>query len=384
MIYSADFVEMAGKINHVNVSKYLRALGWIVVPTKRKHVEVFQLNENGAFFQADLPTSTELRDYKIAMYRTVESIASSLNKNIEQVILELLNPLSDVVKLRVKEPELETGNIFFEDAIKLYDNAKKLIWAAAKDISSPKLSHGGRADRAIEEFVANCRFGQTEIGSYVISVVCPIFAISDNQYTQLSLFNKEEEAANSITRNVVNKLITSVRKVKESIHQGNFEGFIRENAETSNCISINFLEALSEISIYRKNSSLDIDVQYASTVQENRLDDTFVSIDHNYYSPINTFVSSSKVIQERSKSFIGRSKRLKATPNIETRDGGSIFIVFLDEKGNKETASIDLTKEDYVAAIEAHKAGKNVRVVGVLSGKKSNKKIKYSSFEVLD
>jgi len=384
MIYSADFIEMAGKINHVNVSKYLNNLGWKAIPVKRKHIEVFQIDENGVFFQVDLPVSKEFRDYKIAMYRCIESIAQSLNKSVEQVILELLNPLSDVLRLRIRESELDTGSIYFEDAIRLYDNAKKLLWATIKDIVSPKLRHIRRAENLIDEFISNCRFGQTEIGSYVVSVVCPILDISNNQYKQLSLFSKEDEAADSITRQVVNKLITSVQKVKESINQGKFEELIHENAETNNCISINFLEALSEINIYRKDSILDISAQYAPTIRKNRLDNASVTIDHNYYDPISTFVRDKTPQEGEVMSFFGRIKRLSAQPDIKTRDSGSITIVFLSKNNKGVYASVNLTKEDYNAAIEAHKDGKMIKIVGVLSSGNGPKTINYNSFEVLE
>jgi len=110
-------------------------------------VDVFQLVDGDAFFQANVPTSLELRDYKEAMHRVFERIAQSQNRRVEELILEMLNPVADVVMLRVVESGLDGGSLAFDDAIRLYTNARKLVRATANDLVSHKLRHRGRSDR---------------------------------------------------------------------------------------------------------------------------------------------------------------------------------------------------------------------------------------------
>ena len=382
MIYSVDFKELAGKISHIDMEKYLHDLGWVEIQTKREWVKIFQLEDKEDFFQVELPVSRDLRDYRVAMYRCVECIAQSTKKSIEQVILELLNPLSDIIRLRIKDPELETGSIYVEDTIRLYDNAKKLLMAAALDVVRPQLYHIGRPEQNIVDFVNSCRFGQTEIGSYVISIVCPISIISRNNVVQLSLFSEKQDCAYSLTRKVVNKLIESIRVARETINNGAFEEYILQNAESEKCISANFLDALSEISIYRSGCELDISAKYAPTIQNNTLPDASVRISHDYYTPINTVVRKIKSSQLSENAYFGRIKGLDAPPDPTNRNSGKITLVFIDEYDKKATASVTLPIEDYNAAIEAHREGKMVKVVGTLSGQ-MHKKINCTYFEVL-
>ena len=56
---------------------------------------------------------------------------------------------------------------------------------------------------------------------------------------------------------------------------------------------------------------------------------------------------------------------------------------FIDEYDKKATAAVTLSIEDYNAAIEAHREGKMVKVVGTLSGQ-MHKKINCAYFEVLE
>jgi len=382
MIYSTDLKDMAGNIKHVDMAKYLCDLNWHEVPSKRERVRVFQLKTNNELFQVDLPTSKDLRDYSIAMYRATESIACSLRKSVEQVILELVNPLSDILKLRIVEPNIENGSVLVEDAINLYDNAKKLLAATAMDVLHPQLYHAGRFDNVVTEFVNSCRFGQTEIGSYIVSIVCPICVINNNQVQKRTIHDRKEESARSFTREIINKLIKSVNMVRGDIEQGVLDKRFTVDVDSQNVVSVNFLEALNGINIYRDDSQLNITAEYASILQENTLANASASINHDYYEPISSIVKKVKIPAESEKTVFGQITRLAAAPDSATRTGGSINIVFLNEARKVSNATVMLSKSDYDAAIEAHREGKTVRIVGSMSGMRS-KKIDYRNFEVL-
>jgi len=382
MIYSVDFEKIAGNINHIDVAKYLCDLNWQEFPSKRDRVKIFQLETKDEFYQVDLPVSRELHDYGPAMYRAVESIAMSTQKSVEQIILELINPLSDILRLRITEPSIENGSILFEDAIGFYDNAKKLLTATAMDIIRPQLYHVGRPDNVITEFVNNCRFGQTEIGSYVVSIVCPIYKVERDRIQQLSFFDDKDECANSFTRKVINKLITSVNMVKDDIEQGAFDKIFHQNADAQNFVSANFLDALNGINIHRDNSRLYITAKYAPTIHGNMLPVPSASISHDHYEPINSMVKKVKSSQESEKNIIGLIKKLDAAPDPAIRKEGNVSIVFLDDAQKKRSASVVLSKEDYDTAIEAHRHGRYVKIVGTISGL-TNKKIRCCHFEIL-
>lgn len=379
MIYSVDFTDMSGKISHVNVVKYLRDLGWKEIITKRKNVKVFQL-VNDEFYQVDVPTSHDFSDYNFAMYKVVETIAHTVNKTIEQVILELLNPLADILKFRIAGKETEYGSILVEDALNLYDNAKKLILATAMDILAPKPFHIGRPDSQALELVSRCRFGQTEIGSYVVSVVCPFIDMRNGKVQQLSLFNLEDECANSLTRKVTRKLISSLRTIKEAIDSGCLVDTVNKD---DNNISANFLEAVSAINIYNYDSQLDVSIKWAPTIRKNTLEYNTVLFTHDYYEPIISAANTLKNTISESRSYVGRIKGLIAMPDADERRTGIISLVYLADNNRPAIASVKLSKEDYDRAIIAHQGGKYVKVDGVLTGKQSKRSIEYTSFDIM-
>lgn len=79
-----------------------------------------------------------LSDYQEAMYTAIETVAFVEGQSAEQLLLFLLNPNTDILKIRLDRSDVEAGNILFDDAIRIYENAKKLIAATAQDILHPK------------------------------------------------------------------------------------------------------------------------------------------------------------------------------------------------------------------------------------------------------
>lgn len=364
MVNPSDFKKLAGHVSHVEFAKYLRDLGWKTLQTKRNVVNVFQYQKESAFYQVDIPNDRSLSDYARAMCRAIEEVARFAEKSAEQVLLELINPMSDIVRIRLVNDELEAGSIYVEDAINLYENAKKLIAAAAMDVLSPKEHHRGRPDTKVQKFVSSCRFGQTEIGSYVVSVACPISIINDGDIKRLTLFEDKDEGSDSFTRKTVNKMITSIQAIKENIDSGSLREYLDKES-----ISVNFLEALNLIGINKDKTQVDISVKWAPTVEANRTNFSTVSLTHDYSSPIETVIKKikSNIIEE--KMYIGKISNLDASSDIEKRTNGIVKLVFLNENNKPFTVKVKLSLEDYNQAIEAHSKGKYVRVLGTLSGK---------------
>lgn len=380
MIYSVNFFDMAEKLNPLAVSKYLDETGWRVFPFKRTDIKVYQYKKDNNLYQINIPLEKSLADYKHAMYDATEKIAAVEGKSIEQVMLYLLNPNTDILKIRLDKKEMESGNILLDDAIKLYDNAKKLLAATASDIINPKKIHYGRFDVPVQKFLNQCRFGQTEIGSYVVSVVCPFAELSDKDgYRQLSIFSDEEQCAKSLTRRVTNQLMYNVAAIKNNIDNGNIESL--SNGQSN--ISSNFFEALNGLNLQYENTTVEFTAEWSPVVKTNRCAYNKIKITNDYYQPISNVIDRIKQNTNKQTEIVGRIKELKAVPVIDKRTKGTVVVVFVDDNSKAKTATVNLSREDYDSAVDAHHYGKAVRIIGDLSGTKTLK-IENAIFNVID
>ena len=322
MIYSVNFMDLTEKINPHAVVKYLKDTGWIQYKTKKEYIKTFQkITDKGDFYQVIIPIEKDLADYKQAMFEAIEQIALLEGQSTEQLMLYLLNPNTDILKIRLQKKDIEAGSISFDDAINLFENTKKLIAATAQDVLHPRYIHQGRQEDAVSQFINNCKFGQTEIGSYIISVVCPFAELDESdEYKQLSIFSDEEQCANSLTRKVTNRIMSNVSIIKKYIDSGEFEKLISDDEEKM--ISANFYEALTGMNISEEDTAVEFIAQWSPVVKRNRCDQDRIVLTHDYYQPITRTIEKLRETINTHSKVVGRVKKLESIPDASKRTNG--------------------------------------------------------------
>ena len=366
MIYSVNFMDLTEKISPLAFAKYLKDMGWEPFQSKRQYIKIFQYEKNDDFFQVIIPTEKKLNDYKEAMYKAVVTVAKVENKSVEQVLLYLLNPNTDILKIRLEKKDVEAGNILFDDAIRMYESAKKLLAATALDILHPKKYHQGRMDDCVLEFLSSCRFGQTEIGSYVVSVVCPFAELDENEdYKQLSIFSDEEQCANSLTRQVTSRVMKNISFIKNQIDNGELDKLLLQ--DNDKIISANFYEALGGLNLDSDGADVEFIAEWSPIVKNTGCTEDRILLTHDYYQPIEIAIGKLKEETNRSTKIIGRIKKLESSPDVQKRKIGKITVVYLDENDKPKTVTANLNKNEYDRAIKAHERGCHIEIVGELS-----------------
>ena len=126
MIYKLDYKELVNKINPFVFNKYLKATGWAVLNSKRTDIKILQ-KKTDKLYQITIPLDTDLADYKEFMLYAIQTLAGYEKGTLDEMFLYLLNPNSDILKIRIEKNGVEAGSILLDDAIKVYENAKKLL-----------------------------------------------------------------------------------------------------------------------------------------------------------------------------------------------------------------------------------------------------------------
>lgn len=222
-------------------------------------------------------------------------------------------------------------------------------------------------DEAVSKFVANCRFGQTEVGSYIVSVVCPFAELnSKEEYTQLSIFSDEDRCAASLTRQVTNRVMNNIDYIKQSIDDAQNDNLVSPNLNEP--ISANFYEALNGLNLESESTDLEFRIEWSPIVKKNRASKTHIMLTHDYYQPIGDAIIKLRDDVSKSTRIYGRIKRLESLPDAPKRKKGIITVVYLDELNRPKTVRAELSKSDYDKAIKAHAEGAIVELAGEFSG----------------
>lgn len=372
MIYSVNYEELAGRVNPFVIKRYLKGNGWVSFKTKRDDISIFQYIEADRFEQVTIPNDRMLFDYSMALYQAIRTVADVEERPIEQMLLTLLNPHSDIVKIRIDDPGIEPGNIPFDAAVDLYENARKLIAASARDVLHPRNYHAGRPDDSVQKFVSQCRFGQTEVGSYVVPLVCPFMDVDSGTQEQLTIFDEADECAESLTRKVTRHLIEGIHSIKVAIDT---------ESEPEIPVSANFCDAVIGICGQRTEALVDFHAQWSPAVRKNIPSFSSVRLNSNYIAPIKAISKSLKPNQEQTMKILGRVQELKADPMPENRHRGHIKVSYLDENGKAGILTADLDAENYAKAIEAHQKGLYVSLEGTRP--EGNRNMDCSSFSII-
>lgn len=382
MIYSVNYEELTSQMNPLAVVRYLESANWKNFPRKNTSIRVLQKEKGDARLQVVIPMDKRLSDYREAMFRSVKEISNAEGIPFEQLMLYLLNPNTDILKIRLARSDVEPGNILLDDAIHLYENAKKLIGAAAMDVRAPKVYHQGRSEALVKNFLDQCRFGQTEVGSYIISVVCPMADIDqDGQYRQLNLFSQEEELSESFTRRVTTKVMENLVQVKRCVDEDRVKDL---SSVKKTHISANFYEALYGL-LDRQNTELGVQADWFPGIRTPENLAGQVTLTSDYGEPIHAVISSMKREAPKQLTILGRIQKLESSPDLETRENGTITVAYLDKNSKSRRMMVSLDKEAYAEAVQAHLMGKYVEIRGGIDATKAGRsKMNGEIFRVLD
>jgi hypothetical protein len=383
MIYSSDLLKQCSAIKIPNLSKYLRDKGWKSLENLpgNRNFYCFQKPYKDDFLQIDVPMRSDLIDFNECMLQACEQISQEEQRGIEGVVFDLLNPMADILRFHAQSDNIKNGTLPIEDALQFFENSKKLVLASAGDLILPRTYRLRKYPESANALVDQCRFGQTEIGSYVVTLVCPLVQEEQGKMVQMSLFDELDETAFCLTRKTVNKLLTSLALVKETIDQGKSLDTLIDS-KSSNFVSVNFLESLSNMGLENPGSLIQTSVKWAPTVTQNRVEQSNVAIGNEYFEVIHSKVQAYKnKVDSVLFDQVGKISKTWAEPDLAQRKEGTIQLIYLTKEGQARSISIVLSPENYDTALEAHKLGKTVRVTGTMA---NNRKVIEADLTVIE
>ena len=177
--------------------------------------------------------------------------------------------------------------------------------------------------------------------------------------------------------------MSNVSNIKANIDNGEIDKLISEDEGTM--ISANFYEALTGMNISEQDTAVEFIAQWSPVVKTNRCDQDRIILTHDYYQPITMAIEKLRETINTHTKIVGRVKKLESIPDASKRTNGKVTIVYLDENDSKKTVSVQLAKDDYNKAIEAHESGSHVEVIGEIEDNGKRKKLMTAeSFSIID
>lgn len=339
-----------------DVQGYARSRGWI---PSRMVGNLMVYGRSDSLDQVLVPTETTRPDYSERLLDVVDKLSRFESRSSIQILEDLLNYDADVLRYRVISPTTDRGTLPLSDAIDLLDGARRSLLSAAHSVLVPRKHHPKLSRTEAVSLLDACQMGQTERGSFIITIECPLKALDADQ---AGAFFKDKLP---FARQATGLLDRALTELNSAIEENRINSVVDQSEPI---VSANLCEALLKMRPSDERSALEFTVSWASSepvISGQSRRPVIFSADE-YLSIEDVYRQLRPVEGPTAKPWIAFVEELKGSEGESgSREGEVVFTLF---EGNELVrAKASLTAEQYQTAYEAHNPTRPLIVSGQLS-----------------
>lgn len=349
-------------IRPLDAISYLRATGWTkVLPTTTDdRISIWlRRDDRGEEVEAVVPVDQTARDYALRIGDLIRSIEAVEDRSQVEIHKALMLTAADVIRIRLIDPELSDGSVAIDEGAEVFPKVRDLMLSAACSAVRTKAYYPSKKPNQALEYLRHVRLGQTEVGSFVMTVISkvpPALGASDG--VLIDVFDEPFE------RRVTQILASGLMAIKSAVTQAatdrTIDGFVKH---IDRGVSANLCDALVGLA---KDQEGDRQLEFSFGWSANR--------------PIERAIEKIRFSPDAFPTISEAARHLKETASYENYELSG-YVVKLDsdqpqQSGRVTVASLvegvtkkitfELSGNDYTQAVEAHRDGKLVQCRGSL------------------
>lgn len=337
------------------MKNYAKALGWIPVERFNGSIAVFHapgVQTN----QLVIPLDETFDDYADSVSVVVRKMAEFEERSPAEVLDHLLLPPADVLRFRDRSPECETGTINLDEALGLLGGAKKMLLSIAHSVLRPTPFHPRLSLSDAEYFVRNCRLGQTQRGSFIVTIACPLEFIPSS-------------VRDPFERKVTDGLVTTLQLIIKATDEHSVDELTDQSRYP--LFSANFCEALCMVRPLGERSSLSLDVAWSKALPlrpttGNGLRSS-LQLRPEDFEAAQYLAPKLRMLPElKQEAFVGFVDVLRGEAGVDDTMSGEVVFSLVLDSGDSIRARADLKPSDYKKAGDAHMRHEPVYLRGFL------------------
>lgn len=355
-----QLLQLASQILPTEVRNYAKVHGWEPVTAAKGRIWVFRHSVQ-KLRQLVIPKDQDDDAYAEAIAEVLQRIADDEKRSPISVASDLLMPNSDIVRFRVAGDDILAGNLSLEESASLIEGAKRAILSSACSVVNKTIHHPRMSRSEAGEMLKACKFGQTEYGSFVAKIACPLDAVETNA----PLF----DATMPFVRHATTLLLSACHKIIEGIENDTVQTLLEKNSSNP-IITSNLCDALLRMQAERKKGYLGIDITWASNPNILYPDiPRKVVFKAEYFRTVDEIQKAlrPKKENEDAQTLLGTVETLNGDAGEDNRRSGEVILALLLEDEEVIRARAVLGPDEYARAVAAHEKGRAyVMVKGVL------------------
>ena len=336
------------------LAAYARSVGWAKAESYGDAADVWL---GKSLPEIVLPRTDLLGDYASVVSRLIGIFSEVGGTDEVATLRDLLEADHDVIRVRAVEGATK-GSVALDTGVEIVSQAREMLLAAAcATVGSPQQVYRAGANREAADFVGRVRLGQTEHGSFVVTLMAPVPPTVRPALDE-SWGSLEEEP---LSRRVILRLVEALNASRQAAELWNSGSGHQEFEDAVSAgVSANLCDALA--GLIRRTNRLEVSVAWAIN-RVPRLSPRRIDFSETYRQPL----------EEAARTFRARA------PRPGTRLVGSVHKLIRDQQemegvvalkaeidGKIQSVAAVLDETNYGVAIRAHEARNPVIVDGDL------------------
>lgn len=330
--------EALSAVSPAALSAYARAAGWVRREPYGDHSDVYAAD---GLPEIVLPRTQRLGDYATVVAQLIDIFARVADMDELALYRDLLTADRDVIRARVSGED--DGTVSISEGIALVRGAHDLFLAAACSLREPRRLYRAGANREATDYLRRVRLGQTQQGSFVVTLLPPVIPPPMPQPLG------PEWASDPIERQMTKRLagaLMSARKATEETVSGETDAFFEAVAEG---VSANLCDAL--VMLIEPFSKLEVSLTWARTHPIKTTRDV-----------VRFGEADAPILREAARSFRDREPRpderlfgFVHKLDRDERDTDGKITLRTSVDGHTQAVTAILPKSDYERSVQAHK-----------------------------
>jgi hypothetical protein len=344
--------EALRAISPAALAAFARGEGWVKTGTYGSHADVYAGQDRPEII---LPRTDRLGDYASVVSRLLDVFAKTVERDELATYRDLIGADRDVVRVRSFGGE-DDGSVPLDAGVKIVAQARDMLLAAACAAKAPQPLYRAGANKEASEYMRRVKLGQTEHGSFVVTLLAPVPPLLQPQLDPSWPSLDDEPMERIVTRRLMDALEAS-RTAAEMALSGDSTAF--ENAVASG-VSANLCEAVA--GLIEQSNGLDIGITWARTrpVPEAQRK---VSFSQNDAEILNEAARMFRLRQPKpDQTLFGTVHKLKR--DQDELEGVVTLKAMVEDRPQSVSAVLD--QAAYSIAVQAHKSRTPVIITGDL------------------
>jgi hypothetical protein len=353
--------ETLGSVRPRDLAAYLRAKGWQqsnLFPGR----SIWRLGSNGDTFEILLPLDDTFRDYALRISDVLRTLEEVEDRSQLELIADVSMTFTDVVRVAARSGS-GSASIDLDAGIELINSAREMMAAAACAAEKPQPQYATRKTDKVRGYTSSLELGQTERGSYVITVLSPLPAVPQQVLLDEELL--EEPFERKVTMTLTGALSGVVLAAERAVVSGSLAPF-KDAVEQG--VSANLCDALVRLHSAAGGERLKLGVSWASSRPFRGSPPAPVQIGPD---AVGVIAEASRVLGPRKEEPQREIKLVGVVTALKWDDESSPGKVTVTGAvgGDIRKVAFELGHEDYHRAIAAHDSRSVVQCFGELDRK---------------